>query len=47
VCSSDLAGPACFDFFFITEDLEPRLETLHVNAISEASDHQPVWLELI
>jgi endonuclease/exonuclease/phosphatase family metal-dependent hydrolase len=42
-----VAGPACFDFFFITEDLEPRLKSLHVNAKSAASDHQPVWLELI
>ena len=38
--------PSCFDFFFISEDLAPRLRALHVNAVTEASDHQPVWIEL-
>ena len=38
--------PSCFDFFFISEDLAPRLRALYVNAVTEASDHQPVWIEL-
>ncbi len=38
--------PTCFDFVFLTEDLAPRLRTLEVNASSEASDHQPVWVVL-
>jgi endonuclease/exonuclease/phosphatase family metal-dependent hydrolase len=38
--------PSCFDFFFLTEDLAPRLRTHQVNAVTEASDHQPVWIEL-
>lgn len=38
--------PACYDFWFLTEDLAPRLCAHGVNAATEASDHQPVWLEL-
>ncbi len=38
--------PECFDFWFLTEDLVPRLRAHGVNAASEASDHQPVWIEL-
>jgi endonuclease/exonuclease/phosphatase family metal-dependent hydrolase len=38
--------PACFDFVFLTEDLAPRLRVLRVNPETEASDHQPVWIEL-
>lgn len=38
--------PECYDFWFLTEDLAPRLRNRYVNAASEASDHQPVWLEL-
>lgn len=38
--------PECYDFWFLTEDLAPRLRDHGVNAASEASDHQPVWVEL-
>lgn len=38
--------PACFDFIFLTEDLAPRLKTWAVDAETEASDHQPVWIDL-
>lgn len=38
--------PCCFDFVFLTEDLVPRLRSHHVNAVTAASDHQPVWVEL-
>jgi len=38
--------PACFDFVFITEDLVPRLRAHGVDAETQASDHQPVWIEL-
>jgi len=38
--------PACFDFIFITEDLAPRLRAHGVDAQTQASDHQPVWIEL-
>lgn len=39
--------PECYDFWFLTEDLAPRLKAHGVNAQTEASDHQPVWIELI
>lgn len=38
--------PSCYDFVFLTEDLAPRLVAHHVNVETEASDHQPVWIEL-
>lgn len=38
--------PECYDFWFLTEDLVPRLRAHGVNAQTEASDHQPVWIEL-
>jgi len=39
-------APACFDFVFLSEDLAPRLQALGVDPATEASDHQPVWVEL-
>lgn len=36
----------CCDFFFVTEDLAPRVRALRVEADTAASDHQPVVLEL-
>lgn len=39
--------PECYDFWFLTEDLAPRLKAHGVNERTEASDHQPVWIELI
>lgn len=38
--------PECYDFWFLTEDLAPRLRDHGVNAVTAASDHQPVWVEL-
>lgn len=38
--------PVCYDFFFLSADLAPRLRTLEVDAATTASDHQPVWIEL-
>lgn len=38
--------PECYDFWFLGEDLAPRLKAHGVNAVTEASDHQPVWIEL-
>lgn len=38
--------PECFDFVFITDGLVERLQTHGMDAITEASDHQPVWVEL-
>ena len=38
--------PFCFDFIFVTEDLAPRVESVSVNALTDASDHQPVLLQM-
>ena len=38
--------PECFDFIFLTEGLAGRLWAHDVDATTEASDHQPVWVEL-
>jgi endonuclease/exonuclease/phosphatase family metal-dependent hydrolase len=38
--------PACFDFVFLTDDLAPRLAAHGIDAVTAASDHQPVWIEL-
>lgn len=39
-------SPACFDFFFVSENLVGNLDGISVDAACEASDHQPVILEL-
>jgi len=38
--------PECFDFVFVTEGLSNRLKAHGIDAATEASDHQPVWVEL-
>ena len=38
--------PECFDFVFLTGRLAPRLKAHGIDASTEASDHQPVWVEL-
>ena len=40
------AGTHCRDFFLVTKDLRPRLRSLRVDLRTDASDHQPVVLEL-
>lgn len=39
--------PFTFDFVFVSEDLAPRVRDLQVDCASDASDHQPVLLELV
>lgn len=39
-------APACFDFVFLSQDLEPRLRAHGIDRETTASDHQPVWVEL-
>jgi endonuclease/exonuclease/phosphatase family metal-dependent hydrolase len=39
-------GPNCRDFFFVTEDLAGRVRRVEVDVATDASDHQPVLLEL-
>ncbi|WP_409265661.1 endonuclease/exonuclease/phosphatase family protein [Massilia sp. BHUDP2] len=38
--------PDCYDYFFVTEDLAPRVATVDVQSETAASDHQPVVLDL-
>ena len=38
--------PECFDFVFLTEGLAGRLGAHGIDAVTAASDHQPVWVEL-
>ncbi|AEJ01073.1 Endonuclease/exonuclease/phosphatase [Nitrosomonas sp. Is79A3] len=37
--------PECFDFVFITDGLVNHLKAHGIDAATEASDHQPVWVE--
>lgn len=39
--------PECFDFIFVTGGLVDRLAACETDCVTEASDHQPVWIELI
>ena len=39
-------GPLACDFVFVTEDLRPRLRSCEVDGATQASDHQPIVLEL-
>jgi endonuclease/exonuclease/phosphatase family metal-dependent hydrolase len=39
-------GSRCFDAFMVSEDLVPRLRRFEVDAVTQASDHQPVRLWL-
>jgi predicted GIY-YIG superfamily endonuclease len=42
----DFVGqPACFDFVFVTENLASHLKARGIDAETEASGHQPVWVE--
>lgn len=38
--------PYCCDFALATADLLPRIVSVEVDAETDASDHQPVWVEL-
>jgi endonuclease/exonuclease/phosphatase family metal-dependent hydrolase len=39
-------GPQCFDMFFVSNDLAPAVKRVTVDGASQASDHQPILLEL-
>jgi endonuclease/exonuclease/phosphatase family metal-dependent hydrolase len=39
-------SPYCCDYVFVTEDLKARLTAIRVDAATQASDHQPVIVEL-
>jgi len=38
--------PFACNFIFVSADLAPRVQALHVDASSDASDHQPLLIEL-
>jgi endonuclease/exonuclease/phosphatase family metal-dependent hydrolase len=38
--------PYCCDYVFVTPDLVPRLRAIRVDGATQASDHQPVIVEL-
>jgi endonuclease/exonuclease/phosphatase family metal-dependent hydrolase len=38
--------PYCCDFAFVSDDLAPRVRAMRVDGATQASDHQPVLLEL-
>lgn len=39
-------SPYCCDYVFLTEDLAPRLRSISIDGANQASDHQPVLVEL-
>jgi endonuclease/exonuclease/phosphatase family metal-dependent hydrolase len=39
-------SPYCCDFVFVTQDLVPRLRSVRIDGATQASDHQPVIVEL-
>jgi endonuclease/exonuclease/phosphatase family metal-dependent hydrolase len=39
-------APYCCDYVFVTKDLVPRLRSLRIDQQTQASDHQPVIVEL-
>jgi len=39
-------SPYCCDFVFVTPDLAPRLKSIRIDGDNQASDHQPVIVEL-
>lgn len=39
-------GPHCRDFFFLTDDLTECIEAVEVDVTTDASDHQPLKLNL-
>ncbi|MDP1526262.1 MAG: endonuclease/exonuclease/phosphatase family protein [Rhodocyclaceae bacterium] len=41
-----IAEPACYDFFFVSENIAGRVADVHVDGGTTASDHQPVLLDI-
>lgn len=39
-------SPYCCDFVFVSRDLAPRLRAISIDGANQASDHQPVSVEL-
>jgi endonuclease/exonuclease/phosphatase family metal-dependent hydrolase len=39
-------GPDCRDFIFVSEDLSGRVRHVEVDGVTDASDHQPVLIDI-
>ena len=39
--------PDCYDYFFVTEDLLPRIGEVEVQSETAVSDHQPIVMDLV
>ena len=37
---------ACLDYCFVTVDLAHRVRGVHIDGTADASDHQPVWIDV-
>lgn len=46
VPSQYFPAPACYDRFYLSSGLLPRLRGISVDAFADGSDHQPVILDL-
>lgn len=42
----DGESPYCCDYVFVTPDLVPRMRSIRIDAATQASDHQPLIVEL-
>jgi endonuclease/exonuclease/phosphatase family metal-dependent hydrolase len=40
------SGPDCRDLVFVTEDIASRVHCIEVDVVTDASDHQPVAIEI-
>lgn len=38
--------PHCFDFFFVSQDLAAKVKRVDIDGVTQASDHQPLLLEI-
>ena len=36
----------CFDFMFVSQDLAPFVRRMEVDLLTQASDHQPLLLDI-
>jgi endonuclease/exonuclease/phosphatase family metal-dependent hydrolase len=41
-----IAAPACYDMFFVSENIADRVGDITVDSATDASDHQPVVLDI-
>jgi len=37
---------SCLDYCFLTADLTNRVRSVHIDGTADASDHQPVWIDV-